>query len=165
MKFTKKIVNKEPAAQLRMNERKWTKALMAAGFTVVPYVILDRQDAIGLNPVEVNVLMLLANHWWQADNLPRPSKRGLAKRMGVSEKTVQRAIKRLEAAKFIKRKYRYDPVTRAQQPNFYDFSGLIAAAQPYAEEERERRKAYESEQVSRGNRKKPKLRLVKSDGE
>ena len=160
MKATKKITKVDPEAQLRMNERKWTKPLMAARFTVVPYVVLDRQDAIGLTPVEVNVLMLLANHWWQADNLPDPSKRSLAKRLGVSEKTIQRAVKRLEDVRFIKRKYRYHPVTHGQQTNFYDFSGLIAAAEPYAEEERERRKAREVQQATRGDRKKPRPHLL-----
>jgi hypothetical protein len=43
-----KGTKKESEAQLRRNERKWTKRLMSAGFTVFPYVILDRQDAIGL---------------------------------------------------------------------------------------------------------------------
>ena len=164
MKATKKVTP-DPEAQLRKNERKWSKALMSAGFTVVPAVILDRQDSIGLTPVEMNVLMQLANYWWQADNLPHPSKRAIAKRMGVSEKTVQRAIKRLEAAKFIERRYRHNPVTRGQLTNFYDFSGLITAAKPYAKEETDRREARRAEETTRGNRKKAKLRLVKDEGD
>jgi len=148
-----------------MNERKWSKALMSAGYTVVPYVLLDRQDAFKLTPVEMNVLMQLANYWWQADNLPHPSKAAIAKRMGVSEKTVQRAIQRLEAAGFIKRKYRHNPTTRGQLTNIYEFTGLITAAKPFAKEELERREARRQEEARRGDRKNAKLRLVKTDEE
>lgn len=136
---------------------------MDAGYTIIPYVILDRQDALGLTPVEVNVLMQLANRWWQPDNLPHPSKLAIAKRMGVSEKTVQRAIRRLESAGLIQRKERHNPKTRGQLTNYYDFTGLIHESQDFAKEELARREARRLEETRRGDRKKPDLRLVKDD--
>jgi len=33
---------KQQERQLKVNERKWTKTLMDAGWTVIPSVILDR---------------------------------------------------------------------------------------------------------------------------
>jgi hypothetical protein len=64
-----------PQPPLKENERKWTKTLMDAGYTVIPAVILDRQQALGLDPVDVNILLQLITHWWKADNLPYPSKK------------------------------------------------------------------------------------------
>jgi DNA-binding transcriptional regulator YhcF (GntR family) len=105
----------------------------------------------------VNILLQLANRWWQPDNLPHPSKAEIAKRIRVSAKTVQRKIARLEKDGFIKRKKRFNSTTRAQQPNFYDFSGLIAAAAPYAKEELERREARRLEEALRGGRKRARV--------
>lgn len=148
--------------QFRRNEKKWSKPLMDAGYTVIPYVLLDRQDSFGLTPIEVNVLMHLANHWWHPENLPRPTKGSLAKRMGVSDKTVQRAVAHLEEMGLIQRKPRHNP-GGGQGANFYDFSGLIAQATPYAQEEIARRAERSQEDAKRGNRKKPDLRIVKTD--
>jgi hypothetical protein len=154
--FTMKPNKAKPTQQdqFKRNEKKWTKTLMDAGYTVFPYVILDRQDAIGLSAVEVNLIMQLANLWWKPESLPFPSKAMLAKRMGCSPKTVQRAFARLEEVKFIARKSRYSG-TGAQLSNHYDFTGLINAAIPYAKEEKERREGRRAEDAKRGNRKKP----------
>lgn len=35
---------------LRVNEQKWSKTLMDAGWTVMPNVFLTRQKALGLDP-------------------------------------------------------------------------------------------------------------------
>lgn len=37
----------EAAKELRVNERKWSKTLMDAGWTAFPSVIIERQKAIG----------------------------------------------------------------------------------------------------------------------
>ena len=160
---TTKAPKAAPDAQLRMNERKWSKAIMTAGYTVVPYVLLDQQNEFKLTPVELNIIMQLANYWWQAENLPHPSKAALAKRMGVSQKTVQRAIRRLEAAGFINRKYRYHSTTRGQLTTIYEFAGLIEALKPLAKQELDRREQRRNDEATRGDRKRTKLRLVKTD--
>jgi len=148
--------------QFKRNEKKWTKTLMDAGYTVVPYVILDRQDSLGLSAVEINLITHLANLWWQPQTLPFPSKKMLAKRMGCSQRTVQRAFARLEGLKFIERKKRYSK-TGAQLSNYYELTGLIKEALPYAKEEKARRDQRKAEDATHGDRKKPDLRLVKEE--
>lgn len=37
---------------LRRNEEKWTAPLMDAGWTAIPSIILDKQHALGLDPVD-----------------------------------------------------------------------------------------------------------------
>ena len=60
----------ENAERIRRNEEKWTRTLMDAGWTVLPSIILEKQHALGLDAVDVNILLQLARHWWYKDNPP-----------------------------------------------------------------------------------------------
>ncbi len=120
-------------AGLRRNEQKWTPTLLAAGWTLLPSVILERQGDLGLDAVDVNIILHLARHWWYSENPPRPSKRRIADCMKVDPSTVRRHLARLERRGLISRVPRFDPI-RGQQSNTYDMSGLIKAALPFAEE-------------------------------
>jgi biotin operon repressor len=155
----------EPEQQptLKENEKKWTKPLMDAGYTVIPAVILDRQQALLLDPVDVNILLQLLTHWWKADNLPYPSKKSIAERIGKTEKTVQRRIAKLEHAGYVKRVSRYS-AAKGQLSNYYDFSGLIAAVTPFALEAVERKEEIRAEAKTRATRKKPRFRVVPKTG-
>lgn len=142
-------VNQKQA--VRVNEKKWTKTLMDAGWTVFPSIILEHQHAMKLTPVDVNILMHLARHWWYEENLPHPSKKTIATCMQVSESTVQRRIRTMEKAGLIKRLVRRSP-NQGQQTNAYDFSGLITKATPLAERaiaEREEGKLNRRRRVAR----------------
>jgi len=158
----------EPVEQLRRSEKKWTKALMKAGYTILPNVIIERQKALGLSPTELNVLLHLISFWWYADNPPFPSKKTIADAMQVSSSTVQRAVRRLESAGYVKREQRFDR-DRGQLSNIYHLDGLIESALPLAEEaieEREEIVKRNRERRERKNRRRPtstKLTLVKSD--
>lgn len=147
---------------LRRNEKKWTATLMEAGWTVLPSIILERQRALGLDPVDVNILLHLARHWWHADTLPHPSKRTVAECMNIDVSTVRRRIAALEASGFIRRGARYDP-KYGQTSNEYDFTGLIEAATPYAREALEERQARRKESAAKRTRKRPVLRVVPSE--
>jgi DNA-binding transcriptional regulator YhcF (GntR family) len=147
---------------LRENERKWTKKLMEAGWTAVPSVILERQKALGLDPIDLNIIMHLACHWWYADKLPFPGKKLLADAMQVSARTVQRRIARMERDGIIRRIERWHP-TWGQQSNRHDFAGLIKEATPYAEEKLQDREKARQEREQRRKRKRARadLRIVR----
>ena len=147
--------------QLKVNERKWTKPLMDAGWTVIPSVILERQKALGLQPLDVNILLHLARHWWEKDRLPFPTKKTIADCMGVSESTVQRRIASMEKDGLIKRVPRFSGEHKGQKSNAYDFSGLIKEATPYAREALRDRAARRKEDADTRNRK----RLLPAKGE
>ena len=152
---------KQNERQVKVNERKWTKTLMDAGWTVIPSVILDRQQALGLEPVDVNILLHLAKYWWEKERLPYPSKKAIAECMGVSESTVQRRIAAMERDGLIKRVSRFSGKHKGQMTNEYDLTGLIKGATPYAKEalkaREERRKADAARRTRKG------LRLVRTD--
>jgi predicted transcriptional regulator len=149
-----------PQASLKENEKKWTKTLMDAGWTAIPSVILERQSALGLEPLDVNILLHLASHWWYATELPYPGKKSVAKAMSVSPRTVQRRIARMEEAGFIRRVDRWHP-KYGRQSNYYDFSGLIKEATPFAEEAIAAKKAAREERQNRRDRKLPKVPPMK----
>jgi predicted transcriptional regulator len=151
------------AAQLRVNEQKWSKLLMQAGWTVIPNVIIERQKALGLDPLDVNILLHLASYWWTPGGKPHPAKGTIAQAIDVDPRTVQRRIARLEAGGLIRREER-----RIQglgsRTNVYHFDGLIEAAQPYAQEKLEEIAERDAARKRRAARKgKPKLKLVKAD--
>lgn len=130
---------------------------MDAGWTAVPSIILEKQQALGLDPIDVNILLHLARHWWFSDNLPHPSKATLAECMRVDQSTVRRHIAQLEKAGLIQRRPRYDSKTGGQTSNYYEFDGLIKEATPFALEAIATRENRREEDEQRKRRKKPQL--------
>src|SRR3546814_10252341 len=65
---------KDSSADLRTNEKKWTKPLMDAGWTALPSVIIENQRQLMLSPLDLNIIVYLASKWWTAEGKPFPSK-------------------------------------------------------------------------------------------
>jgi DNA-binding transcriptional regulator YhcF (GntR family) len=152
------VTKTEQTKQLKRNEEKWSSTLMDAGWTVLPSIILEKQHALGLNPVDINILMQLAKHWWYSDNLPHPSKASIAQCLGIDPSTVRRHIARMEQDGFIKREARYTKKKfGGQDTNKYHFDGLIKEATPHAIEFIAMREKQRTEDAARRNRKKPTL--------
>ena len=73
-------------------EKKWKAGGLSLGWTAVPTVLFFIQNEKKLSPVAFNTLLNLIVHWWNLQEWPHPSMESLAIRMGVSVRTVQRAI-------------------------------------------------------------------------
>lgn len=143
---------------LRLNELKWSKPLMAAGYTVIPNVIIENQRAIGLDALDLAIVMHLAMHWWYPENKPRPSKSTIAKALNLHPRTIQKRLASLEAAELIKRE------SRSSRENFYHLDGLIEAALPFAKERvRERKARLEAQKKRAGRRGRPVLVVANDD--
>jgi len=141
-------------------EKKWTKPLTEAGWTAIPSVIFERQYALGLDPLDLNIILHLAGYWWTAGNSPHPSKKTIAAAIGVDPRTVQRRIAKMEGAGFVKRISRLSK-KGGTSTNQYSFAGLIKAATPFALERIEERKKRTAEATERAKRKKPQLTVIK----
>lgn len=115
--------------RLKAQERKWTKELMAGGWTAVPNVLLYGQQALGLDALDVNLILHLAAMWANGPDQPTPAKRSIAAALGVDPRTVQRRIAALEKKGLIRREARHDEA-EGSRANAYHFDGLIAAALP-----------------------------------
>lgn len=107
------------------SEKKWGKAVMSHGYCIFPAILLQAQERLGVNAQEMIILLQLAEHWWKACGKVFPSKDVIAQRVGLSEKQVQRHVRRLEELKLVVRKTRYTTGGR-QTTNEYDLSGLVA---------------------------------------
>lgn len=152
------------AEQLRVNERKWTPTLMKAGWTLLPNVIFERQTALGLSPLDVNIILHIASYWWSDGSKPYPSKVTLAKAIGVEPRSVQRRIAAMEAGGLIRREERRIPGS-GSKTNIYHFDGLIEAAFGYAQEKiAERETNAELRKARAGRKGKPLLSVVPTKG-
>ncbi len=149
-------------AELRTNEKKWSKALMDAGWTALPSVIIENQKQLDLSPLDINIVLYLASKWWTPEGKPFPSKSTMAKAMGVHPRTIQKHIASLEAADYIRREERRTPT--GSKTNIYHLDGLIKAAKPFADEKvaeiKDKAEMAKRKQERRGA---PKLRIVKND--
>jgi len=130
---TKEGIHFQKETKLKTLEKKWTAKLLAAGWTVLPLAILRRQKDLGLDPVDINIILHLVSYWWEPERRPYPSKQAIAECIGRSTSTVQRRIAALEEAGLIVREYRYHE-KHGQITNVYHLDGLIKAAIPYAKE-------------------------------
>ena len=106
-------------------EDKWSPQVMTLGFTPLPNLLLRAQGKLKLSPVMLNVLVQLAEHWWEADKNPFPAKDRIATRMGKSPRQVQRYITQLEKAGFVTRIQRFSG-RKAQTSNENSLAGLVA---------------------------------------
>lgn len=118
--------------KLRANEIKWGVELVEAGWTMIPSTILEHQEALGLDPVDMNILLQLARHWWRADNPPHPAIKTIAACIKKSPSTVQRRITRLKESGLIDVEHRFDERHHAQKTSNYRFTGLIDEATKFA---------------------------------
>lgn len=106
-------------------EKKWGKQSLLMGWTTIPSSILFLQSTLLISPNAMNVLLHLVMHWWDANKNPHPSQKAIAYKMGVSTRTVQRALYELEEHKIISKQ-----TTRKEHPiyrgrNIYDLSPLV----------------------------------------
>lgn len=112
-------------ASLRAVEQRWGD-LSKVGFTAVPNTLMHAQAKLDLSPTDVVVLMNLAMHWWTPTDLPFPRTTTIAKRAGLTERSVQRVLKGLEKRGFIAR-------IKSRDRTYVDLSGLkekLAAVAP-----------------------------------
>lgn len=128
---TKTVKRTGTKSKLRANEEKWTKPLMDAGWTAVPSIILEKQETLGLDAIDINIILHLAMYWWRADNKPHPPKATIAKALQLHPRTIQKRIAAMEQLGFLRREFRKDDV-KGNDTNLYYLDGLIKEATPYA---------------------------------
>lgn len=126
----------------------WGNNIMSLGFVQIPSLLLRRQKELGLNAMDMNIVLQLASYWWEKENFPRPAKSTLADSLNVDPSTIRRRIAALEQRGYIKRIVRSGNAN-ARIANQYDLTGLITKLQPYAETEKIER---EARKTSKGRR-------------
>lgn len=76
---------------------KWGSAVSSGrnGYQVLPDILLRSQRQLDLDATDVLVLINITLHWWEPERWPHPRPGAIAKRMGVTVRTVERHILRL----------------------------------------------------------------------
>ena len=111
-------------------EKKWGREVCESGYQIFPDVILRCQRFLDLEAIDVLILMNITMHWWDYDDLPYPRPSTIAKRLGVSTRTVERRISRMQERGLIVRL----PSTNlnGRTVRRYDLSGLVQKLRKYA---------------------------------
>lgn len=113
-----------PIEKGKQLQRKWGEDVLNGGFVLVPTLLLKKQGELGLDGIDVTVLLNLLASWWEPETHPFPKTATISRRMGVSTRTVQRSLKRLEEKGFVRRE------REVQEDNhivrtLYDLSGTV----------------------------------------
>jgi DNA-binding FadR family transcriptional regulator len=126
------------------------------GYAGIASILIQLQRRIGLNPVQMNIIIQLLDYWFEPTRKPFPSKRDLANRIGVTEKTIQNNTRALEKAGLLVREKRRT-AAGDWNSNIYHLDGLVAKVQglepEFAAEEKKRRKARAALETPVGRRK------------
>jgi DNA-binding transcriptional regulator YhcF (GntR family) len=144
---------KPDARRVSSTERIWGKAVLAHGYTGIPSILIQAQSRLKLNPVKMSIIVQLLDYWRDPERLPFPSKRELAERINVTEKTIQNNIRTLEKAGLVERVARY---TRYGDPdsNIYKLDGLVKRVRELEPEftEARRKRKEDRRRLERGER-------------
>lgn len=81
---------------------KWGKST-EAGFQQIPDVLIRAHSKLGIDSLGLVILLNLTMHWWKKDDLPWPRPSVIAKRIGVSTRTVERKIAEMTTKGLIER--------------------------------------------------------------
>lgn len=151
------------SSDLKVLEEKWSPELIDAGWTVLPAALIEHQRALGIDAIDINIILHLANRWWTADNRPMPSKNSIAEAMHIDPSTVRRRIQAMEKAGFIFREERR--VSKVgSKTNIYHLDGLIEQLKPFAADMVKAKKERMAEREARfAKRGRPKFAVVKND--
>ncbi|EGR4429550.1 helix-turn-helix domain-containing protein [Vibrio cholerae] len=117
-------MSKEEQQDAKKLNKRWGNQVIQEGWTAIPNVLIERQQALKLNPVEMNILLVLLKFWWENDKSPFPSKNTIADYINRDVSTVRKTLKSLEEKNLIKRTARFHE-KGGQTSNVYDLSGLV----------------------------------------
>lgn len=102
--------------------QKWRTSL-DTGWTVIPAALIRGLPRLHIGTGELAVLIILIDYWWAPDDPPWPSKKALAERLSVSQKTIQRHLAVLQQEELIVSEARHRK-GGGQTSNRYDLSPL-----------------------------------------
>ena len=144
--------------QVKKLEERWGKqTLDVKGWTGIPSLLLERQQMLKINPVDMNILLVLLSHWWNKENMPFPSKGRIAEIINRDMGTVRRHIKKLEDNGLVTREERFLSNGNGQTSNIYRLDGLVSRLAKEAEQEAmEQKKRDEEDSAKRRGR--PRIR-------
>jgi hypothetical protein len=117
---------------------KWGSAL-DAGFQIVPNVLIRAQSKLGLDALDLAILLNINLHWWTPHDLPYPRTSMIANRVGVSVRTVERRLEQMQEAGLIVR-HPPEKTKDGLSVRRFDLHGLVERLQAFAQANLEMRR-------------------------
>lgn len=115
---------KKEARKPSSTETIWGKDVIRHGYAGVPSILIRGQRRLGINPTQMNIILQLLEYWVEPTRKPFPTKKDIANRIGITDKTVQINIRELEKAGLIRREQR-KTAAGDWNSNIYHLDGLI----------------------------------------
>lgn len=116
----------EPLRESRVRS-KWDY-VTDPGFLTLPYVLLLHQADLKISSEHLNVLLNVIAHWHSNGRMPYPRTTTIAKRMGISPRSVQRSLSWLIKNEFLAKA----PRASRDDPQQYNMLPLVQKLKPYA---------------------------------
>ncbi|WP_175981783.1 hypothetical protein [Burkholderia sp. BCC1630] len=113
------------------NTRKWGKEIVEAGWIFLPSTLVLKRNELGMDAVDLNIVLVLLQFWWKADGLPFPTKQTIGTLVGIDPSNVRKRLAKLEQKGLVTRTVRPKGGAR-NDSNVYSFDGLIKKAMPFA---------------------------------
>ncbi|NMJ40875.1 helix-turn-helix domain-containing protein [Roseomonas sp. JC162] len=136
-------------------ERIWGEQVLAHGYTAIPSILIRAQARLGITPLQMNILVQLLDYWRDPSRRPFPTKKEIASRIKVTDKTIQTNIRQLEIAGLIRREQR-KTAAGDWGSNIYHLDGLVDRVRKlepdFAAARERRRKAKELAETPAGRR-------------
>jgi len=110
--------------------KKWGNEVFESGYQMFPDVLLRCQRFLNLEAMDLLILLNITMHWWEHDDLPFPRPSTIARRIGVSTRTVERRIAHMQDRGLIVRLPSQNLNGRTVRR--YDLSGLVQKLRKYA---------------------------------
>ncbi|MBZ0331000.1 helix-turn-helix domain-containing protein [Halomonas sp. ANAO-440] len=153
----------------RALEERWGSSLTRRGWTAIPNVLLEYQGRLRLKDQEVILLLHLMKFWWERDQIPYPSVATLAKHLGKDERSVRRALKRLEDHSYPQEEWGLEPGYLRRKPrkkahggqdsNGFNLQPLKRVLEKLVKEEADFKEAQQQRQPIKRQAAKPRIRL------
>lgn len=84
---------------------KWSELVMEDGFTAVPNLLIDHMVDLGINPLELSVILVIERHRFRTGTA-WPSQQRIAKLTGFSARHIGRITTELHQRNLVRKIYR-----------------------------------------------------------
>jgi hypothetical protein len=84
----------------------WGSAVLSHGYTGIPSILIQGQQRLGVNALQMNILIQLLDYWRDPERKSFPTKKQIAERIGVTEKTIHNNVRLLGDAGLVQREMR-----------------------------------------------------------
>src|SRR5260370_23503051 len=74
---------KEASKKASSTERIWGKSVYKHGYAGIPSILIQAQQRLGINSMQMNIIIQLLDYWFEPSRKPFPRKREFANRIGV----------------------------------------------------------------------------------